>query len=222
MAELKAEARRQLAAEGAAALSVRAVARQLGMVSSAVYRYVRSRDELLTLLIIDAYDAVGEVAEQALHTARRRSPAARWAAVGRAIRDWAIANPHEYALIYGSPVPGYAAPVDTIAPATRPTQVLVAIVADAQSAGSVTSHDVRPVDDRDLPAGLRSDLTAIATELGADLPPSLLARTAIAWSQMFGLISFELFGQTRNAIHHHEQLFDVAMASMTAYIGLHA
>src|SRR6202046_3771698 len=63
--EIKQEARRQLAASGAQGLSLRAVARELGMVSSALYRYFPSRDELLTALIIDAYDALGEAAEAA-------------------------------------------------------------------------------------------------------------------------------------------------------------
>src|SRR5664279_1544187 len=104
--QIKRIAREHLAIEGPN-LSLRAVARDLGVVSSAVYRYFASRDELLTALIIDAYDSLGEVAERAAGTPRRRDLTARWAALGRAIRAWARANPHEYALLYGSPVPGY-------------------------------------------------------------------------------------------------------------------
>src|SRR5471032_709624 len=103
--EIKAVARRQLAEHGSAALSLRAVAREVGMVSSAVYRYFPSRDELLTALIVDAYDAVGEAVEHALAAKRRGNFVARWVAMSRAIRAWALAHPHEYALIYGSPVP---------------------------------------------------------------------------------------------------------------------
>src|SRR5438132_1796502 len=102
--EIKAVARRHLAEEGSAALSLRAVAREVGMVSSAVYRYFPSRDDLLTALIIDAYDAVGEHAEAAERASRNRGIAVRWLTVCEAIRAWALANPHEYALIYGSPV----------------------------------------------------------------------------------------------------------------------
>src|SRR5438445_3569918 len=108
--EIKAVARRHLAEHGSAALSLRAVAREVGMVSSAVYRYFPSRDELLTALIIDAYDAVGERAEAAERASRNRGIDVRWLKVCEAVRAWALANPHEYALIYGSPVPGYAAP----------------------------------------------------------------------------------------------------------------
>ena len=117
--EIKSVARRQLAEQGSAALSLRAVAREVGMVSSAVYRYFPSRDDLLTVLIVDAYDAVGAAAEQALAARRRGGVVSRWVGVSAAIRTWALAHPHEYALIYGSPVPGYAAPQDTIDPAAR-------------------------------------------------------------------------------------------------------
>src|SRR4051794_31580440 len=102
--EIKQEARRQLAEQGAAALSLRAVARELGMVSSALYRYFPSRDDLLTALITDAYDSVGAAAEAALEssTAQGATHFARWQAVCRAVRSWALAHPHEYALVYGS------------------------------------------------------------------------------------------------------------------------
>src|SRR5436309_14691446 len=84
--EIKAVARRHLAEQGSAALSLRAVAREVGMVSSAVYRYFPSRDDLLTALIVDAYDAVGAAAEEALAANRRRGAGARWLAVSQAIR----------------------------------------------------------------------------------------------------------------------------------------
>ena len=114
--EIKSVARRHLAVDGAN-LSLRAVARDMGMVSSALYRYFASRDELLTALIIDAYNSMGEAAEHADAGVTDRSDlVGRWLAVARALRAWALARPHEYALIYGSPVPGYAAPADTVGP----------------------------------------------------------------------------------------------------------
>src|SRR5579875_3826393 len=87
--EIKEEARRQLAAAGASGLSLRAVARELGMVSSALYRYYPSRDDLLTALIIDAYDAVGDAAEAAIASAAPGPARQRWTAACHAIRDWA-------------------------------------------------------------------------------------------------------------------------------------
>ena len=134
IAEIKAAARRHLATDGAN-LSLRAIARDMGMVSSALYRYVASRDDLLTALIIDAYNEMGEVAEKADASVDPGDPPERWMAVARALRRWALTNPAEYALLYGTPVPGYAAPTDTTAPATRPVLVLGAILSAAVSSG---------------------------------------------------------------------------------------
>src|SRR4051794_29689355 len=129
--EIKQVARRHLATDGAN-LSLRAVARDLGMASSAVYRYFASRDELLTALIIDAYDALGAAAE----AAPAEGPfVQRWLAVCHAVREWALANPHEWALIYGSPVPGYQAPTDTVGSAIRVILALGRIVQAAAEAG---------------------------------------------------------------------------------------
>ena len=126
--EIKAVARRHLAEQGAAALSLRAVAREVGMVSSAVYRYFPSRDDLLTALIVDAYDAVGD-RRRGTRAGRARTAGVEAAVDGASPTPsaaWALAHPHEYALVYGSPVPGYAAPTDTIDPAARVALVLLA------------------------------------------------------------------------------------------------
>src|ERR1043166_4451027 len=112
--EITEVARAQPATGGAAGLSLRAVARELGMVSSAVYRYFPSRDDLLTALIIDGYNAIGAAVERADGACRRDDPHGRGLAACRAVRDWALAHPHEYSLVYGSPVPGYRAPEQTI------------------------------------------------------------------------------------------------------------
>src|SRR6187549_280436 len=112
---IKAVAREHLARDGAASLSLRAVARDVGMVSSAVYRYFPSRDDLLTALIVDSYLSLG--AEVHAAAQRRGTVEHRVLACGHAVREWAVTRPHEWALLFGSPVPGYAAPEDTIDPA---------------------------------------------------------------------------------------------------------
>src|SRR5215831_19483939 len=139
-------ARRQLATDGAAGLSLRAVAREMGMVSSAIYRYFPSRDDLLTTLIIDGYNAVGAAVEKAEAACPAEDYAARWLAACRAVRAWALAHPHEYALVYGSPVPGYQSPERTIGPASRAAAVFGKIISDAYQAeaagapGPATGH----------------------------------------------------------------------------------
>lgn len=216
-AEITAEARRQLAVDGATGLSLRAVARELGMVSSGIYRYVANRDELLTMLIIEAYDSLGAAVEHVVATTAGELPAARFVAAARAIRSWALANPHEYALIYGSPVPGYAAPADTIGPASRVTLALAGIVVDASRAGLVQTPADVPVD---VPPALRADIEAVREALAADVSDDVIVRLLAAWTQLFGLVSFELFGQTRNVIHAHDELLDATATAMTRVIGM--
>jgi len=194
--EIKAVARRHLAEQGSAALSLRAVAREVGMVSSAVYRYFPSRDDLLTALIIDAYDSLGESAEAAHTAADGAAPVERWVAVGEAVRAWALAHPHEYALIYGSPVPGYVAPADTVRPASRVTTLLLRIIVEAASAGRIPDTDIR-----DAEAQPVADAVApIRSYLPPGIPAPLVQRTLMVWTNLFGVISFELFGQLHNVV----------------------
>ncbi|WP_031088454.1 TetR/AcrR family transcriptional regulator [Streptomyces sp. NRRL WC-3549] len=215
-AAIKEEARRQLAADGAAKLSLRAVARELGMASSALYRYFPSRDDLLTALIIDAYDAVGEAAEAARATPRGSTGphAARWTAVACAVREWALAHPHEYALIYGSPVPGYSAPQDTVGPASRVGFVLIGLARDAVLTDGLavpkTSDELRPETER------------MAADLAPDLPPAVMAALIAAWAQLFGLISFEVFGQFHGVVGARDAFFRQAAHDLARSVGLPA
>ncbi|MGW5427211.1 TetR/AcrR family transcriptional regulator [Streptomyces sp. NPDC004059] len=211
-AAIKEAARRQLAEEGAAKLSLRAVARELGMVSSALYRYFPSRDDLLTALIIDAYDSLGAAAEQARDAAAGTAAVARWTAVCEAVRGWALAHPHEYALIYGSPVPGYAAPQTTVPAAARVGLVFIGIVRD--------TYEDSGLADLPLPAGLRPEAERMAADLAPDLPPEAITALVAAWAQLFGLVSFELFGQFNRVVEDREAFFRHAVTGLAHGVGL--
>jgi AcrR family transcriptional regulator len=213
--EIKAVARRQLAEEGAGALSLRAVARELGMVSSAVYRYFPSRDELLTALIIDAYDSVADAAEAAEAALPRADVGGRWMATCRAVRLWAVADPHEYALIFGSPIPGYAAPQDTIDPAARIPALLLAVLSDSIAAGGAVAELGVP-----LARPVRRDLSTVRREAAPVLDDVAMARAVTAWTLLIGTISFELFGHLHNVIHDYPAHFDLQMRMMAHTLGL--
>jgi len=249
--EIKEEARRQLGASGAGGLSLRAVAKELGMVSSALYRYYPSRDDLLTVLIIDAYNALGAAAEDAIAAGQtaagcadpaRPAPPARdrWTAACHAVRDWALANPHEYALIYGSPVPGYRAPEATIGPAARVPLAFAGLLGEALARGELTepgpAAGALPVTGQ-LAAQANALSAALvqsapgsgsAAEPGgvaggaapAALPPDALVRAVIAWTQLFGMISFELFGQFVGSFEPADALFAHAAEQLAALVGL--
>jgi AcrR family transcriptional regulator len=219
--EIKTEARRQLAEEGTAGLSLRAITRSLGMSSSAIYRYFPSRDDLLTALIVDAYDAVGAAAEDA---DARMAPAdlgGRWKAVGAAVRAWAVANPHEYALVYGSPVPGYRAPEDTVGPASRVTLVLARLVDDASTAGALTD---RPRTELLPPIGAAAtEQTRRLAELAfPHVSADVVVRAVVAWTQLFGMISFELFGHFHNVVDDVGPVFERALEETGRLIGMPA
>jgi len=216
--EIKAVARRHLAAEGAN-LSLRAVARDMGMVSSALYRYFASRDELLTALILDGYNALGGAVEAADATVKDRAQLrARWLGAARAVRDWALANPAEYALLYGSPVPGYAAPQDTVAAAARTPVVLAGILADGYASGVVTSAGFRP--SAPLPGPVRADLARARDQIAAGLPEELMHAGLTSWLQLFGVVSFELFGQFNGVIDARAEFFDQQMELMADLMGI--
>lgn len=186
---LRTVGRRHLTERGAAALSLRAVARDMEIAPSALYRYVRNRDDLLTVLIVDAYDDLADALDEAV--AARHTPRTRLVAFATALRAWAVAHPSEYALIYGSPVPGYRAPAETTARAgERPLRLLADLVAEAPI------PDVAGVDPRtrDAASAALEPLTADPA-VPAGTAGATLARTIAVWNLFLGSISSELFEQ---------------------------
>jgi AcrR family transcriptional regulator len=219
--EIKDEARRQLGEAGASALSLRAIAREQGMVSSGIYRYFKSRDDLLTALIVDAYDAIGETVELADGACERDDFAGRWRAICHGVRHWALQHPHEYALIYGSPVPGYHAPQDTTSPASRVTQAIVTVIQEAAAAGALSD----PFAPGRAPI-LSEDVVNEATRLRArglvGVSDDAIVRSVVAWIQLFGAVSFELFGRFVDIVDDLDAMFDQVVTEMSVFIGFSA
>ena len=205
-AAIKDLARHQLATDGAASLSLRAISRELEMASSAIYRYFASRDELLTALIIDAYNSVGVAVETASDECQATDVKVRWLVLAQAFRQWAVDNPHEFALIYGSPVPGYAAPQDTIDPATRVSVQLIGLLEGAAASTPVeTPH-------------LADAVAPISAHVENTIPPEVLAAGVAAWAQLVGLVTLELFGHLNNVIEDRDTFFDHSMNSIAEQI----
>jgi AcrR family transcriptional regulator len=206
-------AHQQLSTEGSAGLSLRAIARELGLVSSAIYRYVPSRDELLTLLIEESYTSFGDAVEAAEARCRRDELGRRWQAIGRSVRRWAVANPAEWALLYGSPVPGYHAPPErTTAAGSRVPLLILGLLADAK---------LEPTqDDPPMTAALHRELERVGSSLPGELPPEILARGLLAFSSLCGLVSLELFGQFTNTVTLFPAHLDHQLARLGALLGL--
>lgn len=214
---IRTQARHQLATGGAATLSVRALTRELGMSPSALYRYFPSRHALLTALIVDAFDAVGRAAETALHKSGTGDPVRSWVSVCRAVRRWALEHPHEYALVYGSPVPGYQAPQDTVGPASRVARTLLSLAGSAQAAGALEAS----AHGESSALTLGPQLLQLTEQQVRSVPAAALTRLISSWAQLFGLISFEIFGHHRHVVPEvRDELFDEAVTALAFYTGL--
>lgn len=206
-------AREHLATDGAAALSLRAVARDLGMVSSGLYRYVTSRDDLLTRLIVDSFASLATEVRSRHDAIEPADLEGRWAAIGSGLRDWATARPHDFALIYGSPVPDYQAPPErTVEVGTAVLALIVRLLHDAGTAGrlvdpkagarSATPPDAGPDEPASEPADEQADARAALGPLLAEpffaevrVEPEVLARGVAAWTLLLGAVTSEVFHQ---------------------------
>jgi AcrR family transcriptional regulator len=217
-AEILAVAREHLAKEGAAALSLRSVARDLELAPSALYRYFDGRDALLSALIMTAYESLATEAERAADRAERSggSDAERWLAAPRAMRRWALARPHEWGLIFGTPVPGYEAPRDTVEPYTRVASALVRPLVEAKAAGRLRSDRAERVVD----VQLREAVAPVAQGLFTDMPVDKVVQVVQAWSTVVGVISLEVFGHWRDTILDPEAFFDATIQDIAHAIGL--
>ncbi|KUI31897.1 TetR family transcriptional regulator [Mycobacterium sp. IS-1742] len=180
--------RRHLSTDGPSGLSLRAIARDLGVVSSAVYRYVSSRDDLLTLLLVDAYSELASTVDAAAAgEGGWRDQVLRMA---HAARGWAVSQPARWALLYGSPVPGYRAPAErTTGPGTRVVAALFRAMADGVAAGDISEVN------NDVPQALSADFEGLRHQFDFSGGDGAVAKTLTLWAGLIGAISLEVFGQ---------------------------
>ncbi len=207
-AEIKDLAREQMAAEGAAALSLRAISRAMGMTAPAIYRYFPSRDDLVTALLLDAYDSLAAAIETADAPIPRPDLRGRLFAIAHAYRAWAFAHPAEYSLILGTPIPGYHAPYDVTQPAAhRGTILLVDVITEALARSGADLHPPSRASPGDPP--------------GFTTMPDRVRDAAIAaWAFMHGLVSLELYGHTTKLEDATDTLYDQEVARFAGRLGL--
>ncbi|RSS81021.1 TetR-like C-terminal domain-containing protein [Streptomyces sp. WAC06614] len=216
--DVKAAARQLMVDVGAAGLTLEGVAASGGLALAEVEAAFPHRDDLLTALIIDAYADSATAMEEADRAAvAAGAPAgARLLAVTRALRAWSFAHTAEFTLIYGSPVPGYHAPLDTVAAAARTPAALGAVVRSALEAGELTPP-------RRQPAG-PSLLLPAAVEAFGGAPQApfadLIERGIVLWSNLIGLLVFQVFSRTHDSVRDQAAYFDYAIAVAAEAIGL--
>jgi AcrR family transcriptional regulator len=207
---IRAAAMTELETSGAAALSLRSVARSLGMAPSALYRYFPSRDDLITGLVIAGFENQATAVEAA--AGREPDAAEALRAAMLAYRDWAKVNPAWFGLLYGAPVPGYVAPE-----ATRLGDLLVGLATRLWDQGRIAPETLRDRASR-LDAASAADLRRLAERRGYVLPVEALAIAVDGWVRVHGVTVMEVFGQLRPLIgdgrRYVAQCVDAAVAEL--------
>jgi AcrR family transcriptional regulator len=183
-AEAKRLAMAQLTDGGVGALSLNSIAREMGMTGPALYRYIGSRDDLITDLIIDTYTRFGDALWRAVEQSEGQPAPTRVRAVGQAYRDWSVANPQPYLLTFGTPIPGYQAPEGpTTAAAQQALAALLTVVAELDPGPLPTFED------------LDRECEAWAEHAGTIALPGRLLRFAVTvWTRLHGVMSLEIAG----------------------------
>lgn len=205
--EAKAVALRQLAEGGIAAVSLNAIGKEMGLTGPALYRYFAGRDAMLTALIVDAYGDLAAAVEAADRAHDGGDPAAALRAFAATYRAWAIAQPHRYLLLYGTPVPGYVAPPETLALARRIMAPLVNALAALPSGA--------PTPGAPLPA-LDTQFVALAGAIGQPDAGTLLRRGVTWWTRLHGLLGLELAGHFGGMGFDPALLYEAEVATLLA------
>lgn len=215
--EIKSIARKHMQEQGTAAISLRAIARDMGLTVMALYRYFPSRDDLLTALILDTFNALADAMEQADYTQSRDAHANRIWAVMLAYRDWAIAHPVDFQLIYGNPVPEYHAPEEvTVAAARRGFDVVLKILGDALVAGQL----VIPTTYHHLPPHVNQHMTQMIEAASYNVSLPIVYIGVVGWARMHGMIMLELFNHTPPVVGNPAEFYRFEIHHLLNSIGL--
>lgn len=213
--EIKTVSRAHMARDGAAALSLRAVAAEMGLSSAAIYYYYPNRDALITDLIVDAFRALG-AALRAADPGPAADVVARLRLAMLGYRAWGVAAPAEFELIFGTPIPGYHAPADVTSPeARRALSVLGELFAAAHAQGRVTGD----LTAEPLPPSVSAHVAAWSQETGQSIPPAVLAAMLHAWGFGHGLVALELNGQLHPIIGDPGAFFEHAVCAFLRALG---
>ncbi|WP_367137155.1 MULTISPECIES: TetR/AcrR family transcriptional regulator [Streptomyces] len=217
-AEIKDVALRLMASGGPDAITLRAIAREMGMTANAIYGYFATRDDLVTALIDDVYTALADAVDAAWAATAADDPAGRIRAWAHAFRDWALANPAGFRLIYGDPVPGYQAPEGGAAPdaAQRVCTGLTALAAVAWPRASEASQASEDFQWSDFDADLLSKIRPAFP----DLPPAAVALALRIWGHLHGLLCLEIYGHLRTQMLSPDKLFREELAQLVRSLGL--
>ena len=215
--EIKATARQLMAEKGTGGLSIRAIARKMGMTPPALYHYYASLNDLITALIQDAYTQLAETLEAAAMEPALTTSGQRLTAVALAYRHWALTHSIHFQLIYGNPIPNYSQPIDiTYPPARRSFLLTAGIFNDGIEIGEIDPPD-RYID---FPPAIEQSLIELTKVDGHDLPLPALYLAAASWSKIHGHIMLELFNLIQPVIADVDAFFQYELKNFLQQAGI--
>lgn len=215
--EILDRARSQIAQNGAAALSLKAIADEMRMTPPALYRYFASRDDLVTALIVAAYHSFADALEAARDAAPAGDHVQRLFAIGMAYRQWALAHPQDYMLIFGAPVPGVRPAEETIAgEGNRSFAVLVNVLNDAWKAGAL--HLREPYTQPG--PSLRRQLEFWRSTFEVRVKTPIVHLALVIWARVHGLVSLEIARQMQACPGDDEEMYRIELVEFGEQIGM--
>ncbi len=207
---IKEKAWQQIAEEGAPALSLRAIARALKITAPAIYNYFPRRDDLVTALIVDAFNSLADAVEAASADLSADNYASRLASIGRAYRQWALTYPERYSLIFGTPIVGYEAPGEiTVPAAARALAVVMQMMESARQAGRLNV----PREYETLSPELLDQLNEWRA-VQPDLDSHVMHFGLVVWGLVHGLVSLEIYGQFPPMVRNTDEIFEIEMQAL--------
>jgi AcrR family transcriptional regulator len=195
--EIKETTRRLMAEHGTEGIATRLIAREMGLTAPALYHYFANRDALITALIVDAFNALADTLQEASEQTMEQAPGEQLRKVLLAYRQWALAHPADFQLIYGNPIPGYEAPRELTFPAAvRGFRIIFPLVAKLleNSAHTLSSEY------SSIPPEVQAALEEIITHEGYEIPSLPLYLTIVGWSRIHGIIMLELFNHLQPVV----------------------
>ncbi len=217
LSQIKQAARRQLVAAGPAGIHLRAIAREMRMTAPGLYRYFDNLDELVEALIVDCYDELIAAMERARDALDPDDLSGRLHATSHAFRNWSVAHPPEFQLIFGAPPPGFSKPPES--PAQQAGARFGAVFQEIFA--QIWLRRPFPVPQAtDLDPGLLVQLQALSTRIGAPLPPGALYLFLSCWVRLYGAVAMEVFGHIQWAVEEGDGLFETELRQLSALLGM--
>lgn len=218
--EIKQTARRILVADGPEAVTLRAIAREMGMTAPALYRYFSSREDLIRHVVGDIFSEIAGDIRAAATEAGQASGGdltAKLIAACREFRRWALTHRAEFGLLFGTPLPGLQAlhndKIDECA---------------LEFAGSFITlflelwqrHPFPVAADDQIEPGLAAQLARYVGGVGVDLPVGAALTFLRCWVRLYGMVSLEVFEHLRFALDDPAPMFEYTLAELADLVGL--